>query len=83
MMNNTKTRSKESRKAKPLWLKWIFCAIPAAVAALLYLLLPHFPNFTEYAITRSGSLDFRWNGSCPQFLSPWLKRSCSSAYRQF
>jgi len=52
MMNNTKTRSKESRKAKPLWLKWIFCAIPAAVAALLYLLLPHFPNFTEYAITR-------------------------------
>jgi len=39
-------------KQKPLWLKWIFCAIPAFLALLMYFLLPHFPNFTEYVISR-------------------------------
>ncbi|MBR7132052.1 MAG: DUF3810 domain-containing protein [Clostridia bacterium] len=39
-------------KQKPLWLKWIFCAVPAFVAALMYFLLPHFPRFTEYAVAR-------------------------------
>ena len=39
-------------KQKPLWLKWIFCLIPAVIAGLMYFLLPHFPKFTEYAITR-------------------------------
>ncbi len=39
-------------KRKPLWLKWIFCLIPAGAALLMYLLLPHFPEFCEYAIAR-------------------------------
>lgn len=39
-------------KKKPLWLKWIFCAIPAVLAMLMYLLLPHFPRFTEYVFAR-------------------------------
>lgn len=39
-------------KNKSLWLKWVFCLIPAVIAALMYFLLPHFPKFTEYAITR-------------------------------
>ena len=39
-------------KSKPLWLKWLFCLIPAVIAALMYFALPHFPEFTEYAITR-------------------------------
>ena len=44
--------AKTSRKPLPLWLKWSFCAIPALIGALMYFLLPHFPNFTEFAITR-------------------------------
>ncbi len=39
-------------KNKPLWLKWIFCLIPLALAGLMYFLLPLFPKFTEYVITR-------------------------------
>ena len=39
-------------KRKPLWLKWIFCLIPLIIAALMYFLLPLFPNFTEYAVSR-------------------------------
>ena len=39
-------------KQKPLWLKWVFCAVPAVVAAGMYFILPHFPKFTEYAVTR-------------------------------
>lgn len=39
-------------KQKPLWLKWVVCAVPAAVAAVMYFILPHFPRFTEYAVTR-------------------------------
>lgn len=39
-------------KHKPLWLKWIFCAIPAIAAAIMYFVLPHFPRFCEYVITR-------------------------------
>lgn len=39
-------------KQKPLWLKWVLCAIPALIAALMYFLLPLFPKFTEYIITR-------------------------------
>lgn len=38
-------------KQKPLWLKWIFCTIPAILAMLMYLLLPHFPQFTEYVFS--------------------------------
>lgn len=39
-------------KSKPLWLKWVYCAIPALLAALMYFILPLFPKFTEYFITR-------------------------------
>lgn len=39
-------------KQKPLWLKWVLCAVPAVIAALMYFILPHFPEFTEYAIVR-------------------------------
>ena len=39
-------------KQKPLWLKWIYCLIPTVLAILMYILLPLFPTFTEYAITR-------------------------------
>ena len=39
-------------KQRPLWLKWILCLIPAFLAAVMYFVLPHFPTFTEYAITR-------------------------------
>lgn len=39
-------------KQKPLWLKWIFCAIPLIIAALMYFILPYFPKFTEFAATR-------------------------------
>lgn len=39
-------------KQKPLWLKWIFCTVPAMIAALMYFLLPYFPELTEYFITR-------------------------------
>ena len=39
-------------KTKPLWLKWIFPLIPMFLAGLMYFLLPIFPKFTEYAVTR-------------------------------
>lgn len=39
-------------KQKPLWLKWIFCLIPLVLAAVMYFVLPYFPVFTEYIITR-------------------------------
>ena len=39
-------------KQKPLWLKWIFCLIPAVLAVIMYTLLPYFPKFTEFIITR-------------------------------
>ena len=39
-------------KQKPLWLKWVLCAIPALIAVLMYFILPYFPRFTEYAFTR-------------------------------
>ena len=40
-------------KRKPLWLKWVWCAIPAVIAILLYLILPHFPRVAEYGFTRA------------------------------
>jgi len=49
-MNQT-SFPKTSRKPLPLWLKWVFCAIPAVIGALMYFLLPYFPHFTEYAMT--------------------------------
>lgn len=39
-------------KQKPLWLKWIFCAIPAIIGLLMYFILPYFPEFTEYIYVR-------------------------------
>lgn len=39
-------------KRKPLWVKWIFCFIPALTALIMYIALPHFPQFTEYVFTR-------------------------------
>lgn len=45
----TKTSQKLRR---PLLRKWLFCAIPAAIAALLYFVLPQFPQFAEYAMSR-------------------------------
>lgn len=51
-------------KQKPLWLKWLFCAIPAGAALLMYFLLPHFPRFTEYAVARglfrAVAFPFEW-----------------------
>lgn len=32
--------------------KWLLCAAPAVLAALMVLLLPHFPRFTEYILVR-------------------------------
>lgn len=43
---------KFKKAPKKLWVKWVLALIPAAVALLMYLLLPYFPRFTEYAITR-------------------------------
>ena len=40
------------KKPKPLWLKWVLCAIPAVIAALMYFLLPLFPKFSEYIVSR-------------------------------
>lgn len=37
---------------KSLGLKWLFCVLPAVIAALMYSLLPYFPKFTEYAVSR-------------------------------
>lgn len=39
-------------KHKPLWLKWILCLSPATVGLAMYLILPHFPKLTEYAVSR-------------------------------
>ena len=39
-------------KKNSLLLKWIFCIIPAALAAAMYFVLPYFPKFTEYVVTR-------------------------------
>lgn len=39
-------------KKSPLWLKWIYCLIPLLIAALMYFILPNFPNFTEYVYVR-------------------------------
>lgn len=44
-------RLKEKR-AWPLWLKWMCCAIPFILAVILYLVLPHTPRFTEYVFAR-------------------------------
>ncbi len=41
-----------SKRPRPLWLHWLFCLIPLAVAGLLYWLLPHFPAFTEQVFSR-------------------------------
>lgn len=40
------------KKGKPLWIKWIFCLIPAVVGLGLYYILPSFPKFTEYVFAR-------------------------------
>lgn len=34
------------------WRSLLWCLIPTAVAAGMYWVLPHFPRFTEYAVTR-------------------------------
>ena len=39
-------------KRKALWLKWVLCLIPLCLAVLMYFLLPLFPTFTEYVMTR-------------------------------
>ena len=39
-------------KSKKLLKKWIYCLIPALIGGVMYFVLPHFPKFTEYAITR-------------------------------
>ncbi len=39
-------------KPKSLWFKWILALAPLFVAGLMYFVLPFFPKFTEYAITR-------------------------------
>ena len=39
-------------KIKKLWIKWLLSMTPAVLAFLMYFLLPHFPKFTEYVISR-------------------------------
>lgn len=34
------------------WRSLLWCLIPAGIAAGMYWILPHFPRFTEYAVTR-------------------------------
>lgn len=46
------TSVQRCRKPRPLWQRWLFCLLPAAVAAALYALLPHLPGFTEWGISR-------------------------------
>ncbi len=38
--------------AKPWWRRWLWCLLPAFVAALLFVLLPHVPAFAEYGMAR-------------------------------
>ena len=40
------------KKQRPLWLRWVLCLAPALIAVALYGILPLFPTFTEYVITR-------------------------------
>ena len=42
----------KQKKKTPTRRKWLFCLLPAVLAAALYLLLPHFPRFTEYVWVR-------------------------------
>ena len=39
-------------KKRTVWHKWLLAVLPLIVAALLYFLLPCFPEFTEYVIVR-------------------------------
>ena len=39
-------------KQKRLWIKWLFCFVPAIIALLMYFILPYFPRFTEYIFAR-------------------------------
>lgn len=39
-------------KKLPLPVKWLLAISPATAALLMYLILPHFPEFTEYVISR-------------------------------
>ncbi len=41
-----------SKKPCPLWRKWLYALLPLIAAALLYLLLPHFPSVAEYVFVR-------------------------------
>ena len=47
-----KKREKTTKSPAPLWIKWLLAAVPAALGALMYIALPRFPRFTEYAIAR-------------------------------
>lgn len=42
----------KQKKKTPTRRKWLFCLLPAVLAAALYLLLPHFPRFAEYVWVR-------------------------------
>ncbi len=59
-------------KKKPLWLKWLACLTPAAIALLLYFLLPLIPGFAEYALARGV---FRVIGFPLQWLTSLLPLS--------
>lgn len=39
-------------KQKRLLVKWLFCVTPAVLAMIMYFILPFFPRFTEYFVTR-------------------------------
>lgn len=39
-------------KKSSLWIKWLICIIPALVGLIMYFILPLFPKFTEFFITR-------------------------------
>ncbi len=45
-------KKKRRRAPAPLWRRWLYCLLPAVIAAVMYLLLPHVRGFTERFITR-------------------------------
>lgn len=40
--------------SRPWWRRWLWCAVTAAVAIAMYVVLPHFPTFTERVMVRGA-----------------------------
>ena len=43
---------KRNKKARPGWVWWLWCALPAVLAVALYLILPHTPWVAEWIFAR-------------------------------